>query len=87
MKNIMFIMTKLGGSGWGGAHKVSVMLANYLAQNGYNVSFSVSELSQQDFPVDQNIKIHCLSDMYRTGRIRQLNNIIKLFSFRRLCKI
>lgn len=86
MKNIMFIMTKLGGTGWGGAHKVSVMLANYLAQNGYKVSFSVSEPSQQDFPVDPKIKICCLSDMYRAGSIRELNNIKKLFSFRKLCK-
>ncbi len=86
MKKVMFIMTKLGGVGWGGAHKVSVMLANYLAKSGYDVSFSVSEESRQDYPVDESIKIFCLSDMYKQGGVRQLNLFKKMLAFRKLCK-
>lgn len=86
MKKVMFIMTKLGGPGWGGAHKVSVMLANALAKRGYDVSFSVSEDSTQDYPVDEAIRIFCLSGLYRSGRIRPLNLVKKLLAFRKLCK-
>ncbi len=86
MKKVMFIMTKLGGVGWGGAHKVSVMLANYLAKSGYDVSISVSEESRQDYPVDESIKMFCLSDMYKQAGIRQLNLFKKMLAFRNLCK-
>ena len=83
---LMFIMTKLGGTGWGGAHKVSVMLANYLAQNGYEVAFSISEKGQMDYPIDDLIKVYCLSDMYKESRLRYWNLVEKLKAFRRLCK-
>lgn len=86
MKKIMFIMTKLGGIGWGGAHKVSVMLANYLAQKGYEVSFSVSELDRVDYPVDESIKVFCLKDLYKKSSFRPMNLVKKMKAFRGLCK-
>jgi len=86
MKRIMFIMTKLGGTGWGGAHKVSVMLANYLSHCGYDVLFSVSEMGCVDYPLDERIKVFCLSDMYKKADIRALNLVRKLRVFRKLCK-
>ena len=86
MKKIMFIMTKLGGIGWGGAHKVSVMLANYLAQKGYEVSFSVSELDRVDYPIDESIKVFCLKDLYKKSSFRPMNLVKKMKAFRGLCK-
>lgn len=82
----MFIMTKLGGVGWGGAHKVSVMLANYLAQNGYDVSFAVSERSRVDYPLEPSIKVFCLTDFYKASNKRTLNLWRKMKAFRALCK-
>ena len=29
-KKVVFVMSRLGGKGWGGAHKVSTMIANIL---------------------------------------------------------
>lgn len=86
MKKIMFIMTKLGGVGWGGAHKISVMVANYLARNGYEVSFAVSQIDRVDYPIDDKIKVYCLSDLYNHSNIRYVNLIKKLRVFRKLCK-
>ena len=86
MKKVMFIMTKLGGTGWGGAHKVSVMLANHLARNGYDISFSVSELGRVDYPIDSKIKVFCLTDFYKKSRVRGLNLFKKMLAFRKLCK-
>lgn len=85
MKNVMFILTKLGGPGWGGAHKVAVLLANYLAKKNYNVSIAVSENSEQDYPVEQSVTIYCLSNYYKSSQNRSVNLIRKLFSFRKLC--
>lgn len=86
MKHIMFIMTRLGGPGWGGAHKVSVMLANFLANAGYRVSFSVYEPGPVDYPIDPSIKIYYLSQLFSRPQLRPLYFIKKLFAFRRLCK-
>ena len=86
MKKIMFIMTKLGGIGWGGAHKVSVMLANYLVKKGYEVSFSVSELDRVDYPIDDSIKVFCLKDLYKKSSFRPMNLVKKMKAFRSLCK-
>ena len=86
MKKVMFIMTKLGGTGWGGAHKVSVMLANHLARHGYDVSFSVSELGRVDYPIDNTIKIFCLTDLYQQTGVRGFNLFKKMMAFRKLCK-
>lgn len=85
MKRIMFMMTKLGGSGWGGAHKVSVMLANYLAENGYEVFFSVSEHSRVDYPLHGSIKVYCLTDLYKKTHFRMINLMRKCSAYRRLC--
>ncbi len=86
MKKIMFIMTALGGPGWGGAHKVSVMLANHLVQNGYDVSFAISEPSPVDYPIDPSIKVFYLCDYYKKSKNRTFNLLKKLKAFRKLCK-
>ena len=79
-------MTKLGGVGWGGAHKVSVMLANDLAQKGYDVTFTVSQEDRVDYPIDPSIRIFHLTGRFRASKFRPLNLIKKMFAFRRLCK-
>lgn len=86
MRRIMFMMTKLGGPGWGGAHKVSVMLANYLADHGYEVFFSVSERGRVDYPLHNSIKVFCLTDLYNQSGFRMLNLIRKCSAYRALCK-
>lgn len=83
---IGFIMTKLGGPGWGGAHKVSVLIANYLSIKKHDITIVVSEDSGQDFPVDSNIKIVNITKTYRQSRYRFLNLISKLYHFRKYCK-
>lgn len=86
MKKIMFIMTKFGGTGWGGAHKVSVMLANYLSRNGYDVSIAVSEHARIDYPIDSAIKKYFLCDLYKQSNTRAINLLKKMKAFRSLCK-
>lgn len=79
-------MTKLGGPGWGGAHKVSVMLANYLAENGHEVFFSVSERSRVDCPLHSSIKVYCLTELFKSSRFRVINLIKKCIAYRKLCR-
>lgn len=86
MKRLMFIMTKLGGAGWGGAHKVSLMLANHYAEKGHEVFFAVSEESQMDFPVYPSITVINLNEKYRNSKKRGVNLLRKMFAFRNICK-
>lgn len=54
-------MNRLGGKGWGGAHRVSVILANYLARKGYDVTIIVWCKSNVDYPIDDDVKVICLN--------------------------
>lgn len=82
---IAFIMTKLGGPGWGGAHKVTVLIANYLSMKQHDVTIVVSEDSAQDFPVNSSIKIVNITNTYKKNKLRFLNLFSKLYYFRKYC--
>lgn len=54
---IFFVINRLGGKGWGGAHRVSVIVANYLAKKGYDVSIISWYKTQIDYPINELVKI------------------------------
>ena len=61
-KEVFFVIGSLGGKGWGGAHRVICILANYLAEKGYPVTIIVWRDSPVDYPLDKAINIiwlHC----------------------------
>lgn len=61
-KEVFFVISSLGGKGWGGAHRVMCILANYLAEKGYSVSIIVWKDSTVDYPLNALIKViwlHC----------------------------
>ena len=60
-KKIILVITKLGGKGWGGAHRVIVILANFFANKGYDTSLIVWEDSEIDYPVSNKVKIFKLN--------------------------
>ncbi|WFR57881.1 glycosyltransferase [Anaerocolumna sp. AGMB13025] len=81
-KKVVFVMPRLGGKGWGGAHRVSVMLSNYLANSGYDTTIIVRENSSIDYPVDSKIRIICLDakDNSASERLKccfSIRNILK----------
>ncbi len=82
----MFLMTHLGGVGWGGAHKITAMLANFLAENGYDVSIAVSQKSRIDFEINKNIKLFYLDELFKRPKFRPFYFLKKLATFRKLCK-
>lgn len=59
MKNekIVFVINKLGGQGWGGAHRVIAILANYFANNNYNTTLIVWEKSEIDYEINKKVNI------------------------------
>ena len=57
MKNIIFVTNRLGGKGWGGAHRVTTILANYFARKEYNVTMIVWEKSDIEYPINEKINI------------------------------
>ena len=62
-KEVFFVLGRLGGEGWGGAHRVVCILANYLAQKGYSVTIIVWRDSSIDYPLLDSVKIdwlHCV---------------------------
>lgn len=62
-QEVFFVIKSLGGKGWGGAHRVLAILANYLAQMGYDVTIIVWQDSTIDYPLDSRIHIewlHCV---------------------------
>ena len=69
-KKIFFVMNKLGGQGWGGAHRVSVILANYLLKKGYDVTIIVWLKSSVDYPIDEGVKVICLNFQNIKGKNR-----------------
>ncbi len=56
-KKIFLVITKLGGKGWGGAHRVIAILANYFAEKGYDTTLIVWEDSQIDYPINDKVKL------------------------------
>lgn len=60
MTTIFFVINRLGGKGWGGAHRVMAILANYLARKKYNVKIIVWEKTKIEYPLDQKIEVICL---------------------------
>jgi len=59
-KEIFFVVKSLGGQGWGGAHRVMGILANYLVAKGYSVTIVVWCDSPIEYPLDERINIECL---------------------------
>lgn len=61
-KKIFFVIGYLGGQGWGGAHRMVCVLANYFARIGHDVTVIVWKDSTIDYPLDDMVKIqwmHC----------------------------
>ena len=61
-KEVFFVIGSLGGKGWGGAHRVICILANYLAEKGYPVTIIVWRDSPVDYPLNKAINLilfHC----------------------------
>lgn len=56
-EKIIFIINRLGGPGWGGAHRVAVILANYFASNDYDVELFSWNCDQIDYPINNSVKI------------------------------
>lgn len=56
-RDVFIIMNKLGGPGWGGAHRVSAIIANYLVEKGYSVNIIVWDKIQIDYPINDKVKI------------------------------
>lgn len=59
-KDVFFVVKRLGGSGWGGAHRVLAILANYFASRDYDVTVIVWEDSPIDYPLNKKVKIEWL---------------------------
>ena len=72
MKNIFFVINRLGGKGWGGAHRVMAILANYLSEKGYKVRIIVWENGKIDYPINAKIEIINLNVKLNkaTGRLK-----------------
>ena len=61
-RKIFFVIGYLGGLGWGGAHRVVSILANYFSKKGHDVTIIVWRDSSIDYPIDSSVKIkwlHC----------------------------
>jgi len=69
-KKIFFIINRLGGFGWGGAHRVTVILANNFARKGYDVSLIAWNSSQIDYPIDNKVKIYAFNYDYNKEKDR-----------------
>ena len=89
---VFFVVKKLGGDGWGGAHKVLSILANYLAGKEYRVSIIVGSDSEIYYHVDERIKIkklHCNAEritgialaLFKTRRILSKHRPSYLYAF------
>ena len=59
-KKIFFVIGYLGGPGWGGAHRVVCLLANYFAKMGHDVTIIVWKDSPIDYPLIEAVKIQWL---------------------------
>lgn len=59
-KKIFFVIGYLGGPGWGGAHRVVCVLANYFAKIGHDVTIIVWKDSPIDYPLIDSVKIQWL---------------------------
>lgn len=56
-KEVFFVIGRLGGKGWGGAHRVIALLANYLVLSGHKVTIIVWEDSPIDYPLEKAINV------------------------------
>lgn len=59
-QEVFFVFNSLGGKGWGGAHRVACILANYLARRGYFVTVIVWRDTPVDYPLESSIIIKWL---------------------------
>lgn len=57
---IFFVVSSLGGKGWGGAHRVLCILANYFAKKGYPVTIIVWRDSPIEYPLSDEVNIDWL---------------------------
>ena len=85
MKKISFLIGSLGG---GGAERVTVALADYFCESGYEVFFIVFSKANNNYRINPKIKIDYLPE--NTGkcaiffRIKELKKLLKKSSAR-LC--
>lgn len=81
-KKVFFVMNRLGGIGWGGAHRVAVIIANYLSNKGYDVNIIVWNKIRVDYPIDRKVnvidlKIEQKSEIDRIKACLQTRKILK----------
>lgn len=83
-KKVVFVMSRLGGKGWGGAHKVSAMIANYFATKGYSVTIISGEKTEIDYPINDKIDIKYIdvSEKFSSNFIKR--KIQRLNSYRKI---
>ncbi|MBS5937913.1 glycosyltransferase [Clostridium sp.] len=81
-KKIFFVLNRLGGEGWGGAHRVAIILANYLSKKKYDVSIIVWQKSPIDYPIDDDIELIC----FNFDKINEKNRILACFKMRNIFK-
>ena len=79
MKKISFLIGSLGG---GGAERVTVALADYFCENGYEVFFIVFSKANNNYRINPKIKIDYLPE--NTGKCAIFFRIIEKSSAR-LC--
>lgn len=83
-KKVVFVMSRLGGKGWGGAHKVSAMIANYFSEKGYDVTIISGEKTEIDYPINNNINIEYIgvsekvSSNFIKRKLQRLNSYRKI---------
>ena len=91
-KEVFFVIGRLGGKGWGGAHRVVALLANYLVLRGYKVTIIVWEDSPVDSPLEKDINVvwlhrginsefDCIKACYETRKVLKNHKGAYLFAF------
>ena len=81
MKKILLSITTLFG---GGAERVVSVWANQLSRNGYDVSVLLYGRSENEYPVDDSVKIHTVADNYEDyqklsyfNRLKKMRALVK----------
>ena len=81
-KRFLFLIYSLNG---GGAERVMSVLCSNLAARGHEVHLGLFRRTENDYPLDENVQVHLLSDKKQDGskignslhRIKQFSRLIK----------